>query len=471
MEKQYDIVIIGAGSAGLTAAGLAKQIGVQVALLENDKIGGDCTWTGCIPSKTLLHTTRVINQIQNAEKYGLPKVDAPLDYQSVMSHVRTVVETVYKEESPEKLRDAGIDVFFGDPRFLDPHTVRIGETDIKGRSFLLCTGAHPAIPPVAGLNDVNYLTYVNIWDLKELPRRLLILGAGPIGCEMAQSFCRLGAEVTIIEGGDRLLPRDEPEVSELIYRLYTSEKINLNFNNMVENIWEDSKGIHLIAGGKDFLGDNLLVATGRRPNVENLGLDKAGIDYSVHGIKVDNFLSTSQRHIYAAGDCTGGYQFTHYAGWQAAMAVRNILLPGRTKGVSDKVPWTTFTEPEVAHIGLSEEQANKKFGDDVMVCRWPMDRVDRSLAENSAEGFMKLIHKRNGTILGVTIVAARAGEMIHEWIVALEKRMKVGDLSNIIHVYPTYSTASMQAAAEIRVSQLLEGTSGKVIRGLIHLMH
>ena len=214
----------------------------------------------------------------------------------------------------------------------------------------------------------------------------------------------------------------------------------------------------------------MLVAVGRRPNVDSLALDQAGVVYSARGIEVDDHLRTSQRHIYAAGDCTGSYQFTHYAGWQAAMAVRNALLPGATKGVSERVPWATFTDPEVAHAGLTEDQARERFGNAVMTCDWPMERVDRARAEGDLAGFLKLVHKKNGTLLGITIVAGQAGEMIHEWIIALERGLKIGDLAQIIHVYPTYSTASMQAAADIRVAQLLDSPSGKVIRRIAHLM-
>lgn len=470
MTEDYDIVIIGAGSAGLIAASLAKQFGVKVALLEKNRIGGDCAWTGCIPSKTLLKTARVVHQMRVAERYGLTAIEPAIDFKSVMSHVRDVVAQVYQHESPEALRANGIDVYLGDTKFLDSHTVAVGESRVTGRHFLLATGAHPAIPPISGLDGVDYLTYAGIWDLEKLPQHLLVLGAGPIGCEMAQAFCRLGAGVTMIEGGDRVLPRDEPMASRVIAEVFTAEGINLRFNAMAERTWQDTDGIHLIAGGEEFAGDALLVAVGRRPNVNGLDLERAGVTYDARGIKVDDHLRTSQRHIYAAGDCTGGYQFTHYAGWQAAKAIRNALFPGRTKGVRARVPWTTFTDPEVAHIGLTEEQAKEKHGSRVMTCQWPMGRVDRALTEEDTTGFMKLIYKQNGALLGVTIVAARAGEMIHGWIIALERSIKVGDLANIIHVYPTYSTASMQASAEIRVSQLLSGTSGKLIRNLQSLI-
>ncbi len=317
---------------------------------------------------------------------------------------------------------------------------------------------------------MNYLTYESIWDLEILPRHLLVVGAGPIGCELAQAFRRLGARVTLLEGGERVLPHDEPAASQALAEAFTTEGIDLRFNVTVERTWQDGDGIHLLAGGDDLAGDALLVAVGRYPNMDGLDLDQAGVVYSARGIEVDDHLRTSQRHIYAAGDCVGSYQFTHYAGWQAAMAVRNALLPGATKGVRERVPWTTFTDPEVAHVGLTEEQAREKFGSVIMTCEWPMERVDRARAEGDTAGFLKLIHKKDDTLLGVTIVAGRAGEMIHEWIVAMEHGLKVGDLAQVIHVYPTYSTVSMQAAADIRVARLLGGMSGQLIRRLAHLM-
>lgn len=470
MNNGYDLVIIGAGSAGLTAAGFAVQLGARVAILDKHRIGGDCTWTGCVPSKTLLKVAKVAYLMRNANHYGLTPSEAVVDLKSVMSHVRNVIAQVYQHESPEALRANGIEVFLGDVRFLDPHTLIVGESTLTARHILLATGAHPFIPSITGLDDVEYLTYKNLWNLEILPGHLLVVGAGPIGCEIAQAFRRLGARVTLLEAGDRMLPRDGPAASKVLAEVFTTEGIDLRFNVTAERTWQDRNGIHLVADGRELVGDALLVAVGRQPNVDNLALDQAGVSYSAKGIGVDEHLRTSQRHIYAAGDCTGSYQFAHYAGWQAAMAVRNALLPGAAKGVSDRVPWTTFTDPEVAHVGLTEDEARKKFGSAVMTCEWPMEWVDRARTEGDTVGFLKLVHKKDGTLLGATIVAGRAGEMIHEWIVALEHGLKVGDLAQVIHVYPTYSVASMQAAADIRVARLLGGTSGRIIRGVAHLM-
>ena len=408
------------------------------------------------------------HQMRCGNHYGLTPVEPVVDLKSVMAHVQRVIAEVYQHESPEALRANGIDVFLGNARFLDSHTLTISEATLTARHILLATGAHPFIPPIAGLDSVDYLTYESLWSLEVLPRHLLVVGAGPIGCEIAQAFRRLGAGVTLIEAGERM--SDEPAVSQVIAKVFTAEGIDLRFNVMAERAWQDRDGIHLVTGSDEVVGDALLIAVGRRPNVDGLDLEPAGVTYSDQGIQVDDHLRTTQRHIYAAGDCTGSYQFTHYAGWQAFIAVRNALLPGATKGVTDRVPWAAFTDPEVAHVGLTEDEARQRFGDVVMTCQWPMEKVDRARTEGDTAGFLKVVHRKDGTLLGVTIVAGRAGEMIHEWIVAMEHGLKVGDLASVIHIYPTYSTASIQAAATIRVTKLLSGTSGKVIRGLTRLM-
>lgn len=470
IKGNYDLAIIGAGSGGLTAAAFAVQLGARVALLEKNRIGGDCTWTGCVPSKTLLKAAKVAHDMRNADRYGLNPTDPRVDLKSVMSHVKAVISDVYRNESPEALRADGIDVFLDSVTFTDPHTLAVGDSTLTADNILITTGANPFVPPIPGLESVHYITYIDIWDLDIMPQHLLVLGGGPIGCEMAQAFHRLGARVSIVEAEERLLPRDEPEASNVMADVFNDEGIDLHLNFKVERARQDASGIHLLAGGIELQGDALLIAIGRRPNVDGLSLENAGVAYNVKGINVDDHLRTSQKHIFAAGDCIGSYQFTHYAGWQAFMAVRNALLPGASKGVAERVPWTTFTDPEVAHVGMTEEQARNSYGDSVMTCEWPMSRVDRAQAEGDRDGFVKLVHKKDGTLLGTTIVAGRAGEMIHEWIIALEHDLKVGDIAGVIHVYPTYSTASMQAAAAIRVEQWLKSSSGQIIRGLARLM-
>jgi len=471
MNDTYDLAIIGGGAAGLIAAPFAVQLGARVAFIEKDRIGGDCTWTGCVPSKTLIKSARVAYQMRTANRFGLAPVDTAVDLKRVMEHVRSVIAEIYSHTTPEALRNQGIDVFPGEPHFINAHTISIGDQTLSANYVLICTGAHPFIPPITGLDKTSYLTYQNIWDLNVLPKHLVITGGGPIGCEIAQGFHRLGSRATLLEGGDKLLPHDDNDASKTLAEVFRNEGIDLRLQSSVERTWQDGNSIHLTAAGKEIVCDALLVAVGRRPNIDGLDMENAGVKYSKQGIQVDRNLRTSQTHIYAAGDCLGGFQFSHYAGWQGFIAVRNALLPGSSRGITNQVPWTTFTDPEVAHVGMTEEKARQKLGDDVFTNIWPMKKVDRALNEAEDTGFLKLIYRKDRKLLGVTIVAAEAGEMVNEWVVAMKHGFKVDELASVIHVYPTYSTASMQASAAILVKRLLGGLSGEVVKRLAHVKH
>jgi pyruvate/2-oxoglutarate dehydrogenase complex dihydrolipoamide dehydrogenase (E3) component len=471
MKDTYDLAIIGGGAAGLIAAPFAVQLGARVAFIEKDRIGGDCTWTGCVPSKTLIKSAKVAYQMRTADRFGLAPVDATVDLKQVMEHVRSVIAEIYSHTTPKSLRNQGMDVFLGEPHFIDAHTISVDGQPLSANYVLICTGAHPFIPSIAGLDKTSFLTYQNIWDLNVLPKHLVVIGGGPIGCEIAQGFHRLGSSVTLVEGGDMLLPKDDNDASKILAEVFQNEGIDLRLKSNVERTWQDGSSIHLTADGNEIVCDALLVAVGRRPNVDGLDLDKAGVKFGKQGIQVDRNLRTSQPHVYAAGDCLGGFQFSHYAGWQGFIAVRNTLLPSSSKGITDQVPWTTFTDPEVAHVGMTEEQARKKLGDDALTNTWPMKRVDRALNEAEDAGFLKLIYRKDRKLLGVTIVAAEAGEMINEWVVAMKHGFKVDELARVIHVYPTYSTASMQASAAVLVKSLLGGLSGEVIKRLAHVRH
>ena len=451
----------------MTAADFAVQLGTRVALVEKDRLGGDCTWTGCVPSKTLLKAAKVAHQMRTAGRYGLPTDPFTVDLAQVMSHVRSVIDEIYEEEDPKALREKGIDVFLSAARFTGPHTIAVGDDQLAASHVLIATGARPFLPPIDGIDTINALTSDTIWALDQLPEHLVVVGAGPVGCEMAQAFRRLGTRVTLLSSHDQILPRDDPAAAQVLARVFATEGVDVRLNARAERVWKDEDGIHVIAGGDDIVGDRLFFATGRRPNVDGLGLDSAGVDYTAQGIEVDNHLRTSQHHIYAAGDCLGGYQFTHYAGWQAFVAVRNALLPGASTGITNRVPWTTFTDPEVAQVGLTETQAREQRGDDVMTCQRQMAQSDRARTEHATDGFVKLVHKSDGTLLGATIVAERAGEMLHEWIVALENDLKIGDVADLIHVYPTYATANQLVAAAIRVEQVLNNPLVRLARKVL----
>ena len=470
MSEAYDLVVIGGGSAGLTASDFAAKLGLRVALVEKDRLGGDCTWTGCVPSKTLLNIADSVHQMTEASSLGMGGRQRPeIDLKKVMSRVSRAVEQVYSREAPDILETKNIRVIQEEARFVDPHTLAAGDTQITARRFLIATGARPFIPPIPGLDDTGYLTYQSVWDLEELPASLVVMGAGPIGCELAQAFCRLGSRVTLVEGADRILLHDEPEAGQALAQRLTQEGVDLRLGKMVERVAQNGRGVKVDLGGEELAGEALLVAVGRRPNIDGLALNQAKVAFGPQGIGVDRRLRTSQKHIYAAGDCAGSHQFTHYAGWQGFMAVRNAFLPGSARAVLDSVPWTTFTDPEVAHAGLTEAEAQKRFGGALEVSTWPMARVDRTATAGGGSGFIKVIHKKNGAILGATVVSPRAGEMIHEWTLAIDNGIDMGAIAKSIHVYPTYSMGSMQLASQVWVDQLLSGVLGRLVKGLARL--
>ena len=462
-ESNYDLVIIGAGSGGLIAADFAVRLGARVALVEKSRIGGDCTWTGCVPSKALLKAAKVAHAVRTACHYGIITGPPGTDMGKVRDYVVAAVQQVYRFESPEELQQKGIDVLLGTARFISQRSIEVGDHIVRSKKFLITTGARAVLPLIAGLSEVPFLTYEKIFENDRLPDKLVVIGGGPIGSELAQAYQRLGSHVTII--ADRLLPKEDQDVRELIGRVFESEGLRL-LNGRAKSVRSDGDGIVVSTDGEEVRGDMLLAASGRKPTVDGLDLEKAGVTYSKKGISVDERLRTNVKNIYAAGDVIGGQQFTHFAGWQAFQAVRNALLPASSSGFTDLVPRVTFTDPEVAQIGPTEGQARSKFGNNVKVCYTKMSHVDRAVCENDQDGFIKIISRGNGSILGATIVAARAGEGLSEIIVAIKQKMKVSDLAGAIHAYPTYSTGIQQLAADMTIEKLLSGTSGRIVRGL-----
>jgi len=463
----FDLVIIGAGSGGLTAAGFAAQLGAKVALIEKNRIGGDCTWTGCVPSKALLKAAKVAHQARTAARFGITVSQPVTDMVRVRDYLGEAIQQVYRFETPEELRAQGIEVIEGAARFVDANTVTAGESVIRSKSFLITTGARPRIPEIAGLRDVPFLTYEQIFDNDRLPRAMIVVGGGPLGMEIAQAYQRLGAQVTLV--ADRLLPRDEPEMGQLMQEILESEGVRF-LRGRATSVRQEGSEIVVTTDREEARGDLLLVATGRQPSVADLALENAGVEFTDAGIPADDQFRTNVKHIFAAGDVVGGYQFTHLAGWQAFQAARNALLPGSSSGRAEVVPWVTFTDPEAAHVGLTEEHARATLGDTVKTRRWEMSRTDRAICEDDGAGFLKIIAKKDGTIVGATAVSARAGEIIAEFAIAMRHNLKVGDLAGVIHPYPTYATAIQQLAGEMAVEELLSGASGRMIRGLSKMM-
>ncbi|MBI2252188.1 MAG: FAD-dependent oxidoreductase [Armatimonadetes bacterium] len=463
MIYDYDLIIIGAGSGGLTAANFAAKFGAKIALVEKHHIGGDCTWTGCVPSKALIKVAKVAHEARSASNYGIADSQPVVDMLKVREYIRQAIAHVYNHETPEELSRRGIEVISSEACFLNAHTIKAGKKTLSAKNFIITSGAYPVIPKVPGLKDVQFMTYEQIFDNDRLPQRMIVMGAGPIGMEIAQIYQRLGSQVTVI--GERMLPKDEPEVAEVMKKVFAREGIKFIWSRAT-GVRKDETEIIVTAKEQEVKGEILFIAVGRAPRVEGLNLEKAGVSYSSKGIQIDNSLRTTAKHIYAAGDCIGGYQFTHFAGWQAFQAVRNALLIGSSEGFTDVVPWTTFTDPEVAHVGLTEEQARKKFCGEVKITIWDVSRIDRAICENDKDAFLKIVHKNDGKLLGATIVASRAGEAITEFVLALKLNLKLSDLAGAIHVYPTYSTAIQELAAEITVEDFLSSLSCRIIRTL-----
>ena len=467
MTNNYDLVVIGAGSAGITAAQFAARLGVKVALVEKNRVGGDCTWTGCVPSKALLKAAKIAHAARTAHQYGIctngdtsPKADMA----QVQNYVQQAITRIYQHETPDHLTQDGIQIIHGAAHFLDAHNITVGEQTLRAKKFIIATGAHPIIPNIPGLSKIPYITYLQLFENSHLPERLVVIGAGPIGAEIAQAYQRLGSQVTLIDVD--LLPAEEPEVCQTMGRVFAKEGIRL-VKGLVTLVQQVDDEIVLHVDQQEIRGDMVLVAVGRRPVVGGLNLIAARVEHSPDGILVDKNLRTSVKHIYAVGDCVAGNeQFTHLAGWQGYKATRNALLPLNETGFTNVLPRTTFTDPEVAHVGQTEAEARQKFGDSLGVTLWGLDRVDRAVVENDNEGFIKVVHKKNGKILGATIVAERAGEMITEYALAIERGLKLMDLANVIHVYPSYSMGTMRLAARAATDQVMNNVTGTILRRL-----
>ncbi|VAW42245.1 Mercuric ion reductase [hydrothermal vent metagenome] len=464
-QNEYDLMVIGAGSGGLTAVEFAHKLGVRVALVEKHRLGGDCTWTGCVPSKALLHVAKVAHTARTAQAVGVSVGKPVVDMVQVRVTVQKAIADVYQHETPETLTAQGVDVFLGEAHFLDSHHVQVGESVLTAKKFVITTGAHPFIPPVPGLRDVPFLTYEQIFDNDRLPTHLLILGAGAVGVEIAQAYARLGAAVTLVDIA--FLPAEEGDVGQLLQTILAGEGVNFVAGlatavSHTHNSFQLSVENQTTGKTETIQGDMLLVATGRRPNVAGLDLEMAGVAYSSKGIQVDDTLTTNVAHIFAAGDCIGGAQFTHLAGWQAFTAVRNALLPGKSKGMPKVLPYTIFTEPEVAQVGLTAVAAQQQFGEGVTVLKQDLDRLDRAVVDQAQRGFIKIVVDENGRILGATIVAPRAGEMISEISLTMQHNIKLRGLADAMRPYPTYSMGTQLLAASQATDDFLNSIIGRL---------
>ncbi|MEM9116304.1 MAG: FAD-dependent oxidoreductase [Cyanobacteria bacterium P01_F01_bin.56] len=451
MAVDYDLVVIGGGSAGLVAASAGAQLNAKVALIEKEpRLGGDCLHYGCVPSKSLIHAARVAHDVKNAAIYGIETTIHDIHIREALGHVHRVIDTIQVHDSTERFESLGVEVIYGEGQFTDRETFAVNGRQLKARAYLIATGGRPGLPPISGLKEAGYLTNVNVFDITQQPNALAVIGAGPIGCELGQSFARLGSQVTMIASREHILPKEEPEAARVVQAQMEAEGIKvLTETRAQEVLVENGQKVIVTKAGDRITVDEILVAAGRVPNIETLNLQVAGVDVGKEGVLVNAKLQTTNPKIYAAGDVIGGYQFTHVAGYEGAVAMQNALIFPTKKADYRVIPWATFTEPELGRVGLTEEQARKRYGDDLMVLRHDFDHVDRALAEGAGIGFAKFITRKNGEILGAHIVGPAAGELIHEVVLAMSYKLKIGALKSIIHVYPTLAEINSKTALQL----------------------
>jgi pyruvate/2-oxoglutarate dehydrogenase complex dihydrolipoamide dehydrogenase (E3) component len=466
-----DICIIGGGSAGLAVAAGASQMGADVVLIEGRKMGGDCLNYGCVPSKSLLAAGKAAKLAERAARFGVG-LDAPrIDFRAVHDHVAGVIATIAPHDSVERFEGLGVRVIEAMARFVATDEVEAGAVRIRAKRFVVATGSSPFVPPIPGLDEVPYLTNETVFDLVDKPDHLIVIGGGPIGCELGQAFRHLGARVSIAEMAS-IMPKDDPELVDLLRTRLRADGVELFEQSTVAGVEKTQNGLAVrLQRGEEtqrIEGSHLLVAAGRRPAIDGLDLENAGIAHDRGGIKVDHRLRTSNRKVYAAGDVAGGFQFTHVAGYHAGIVIKNALFRLPAKTDDSAVPWVTYTEPELAHVGLTEEEA-RRTATDVRILRWPFSDNDRAQAERATEGLVKIVTSKRGKILGASILGAHAGELIQPWVLAISQGLKVSALATMIAPYPTLGEASKRAAGSFYTEALFSARTKRIVRFLLKL--
>ena len=449
---RYSLVVVGAGTAGLVAAHAAAALGAKVALIERDLLGGDCLNVGCVPSKAIIRTSRLYAEMRNAEQYGAhTPADIRVEFPAMMQRMRGIRARISRADSWRRLIAAGVDVFFGQACFTGTDALTVDGANLRFKKALIATGARPDTPAIPGLVEAGYLTNENVFDLTELPRRLLVIGGGPLGCELAQAFCRFGAQTIIVQSWPIFLPKEERDAAQLLSDAFARDGIEVRLNTKTVNVRVEGgqKLVDLVSDNykSTVVVDAILTGTGRVPNVDGLNLEAAGVDYdNTIGIRVDDFLQTSNRRIYGAGDACLEHKFSHTADASARIAVQNALFLVRQRLSALTIPWCTYTDPEIAHVGLYVREARER---DIPVKTFtiPMHDVDRAVADDEEAGFVKIhVKERTDRILGATIVARHAGEMINELTLAIVARIGLRTLARVIHAYPTQAEAIKKAA-------------------------
>jgi pyruvate/2-oxoglutarate dehydrogenase complex dihydrolipoamide dehydrogenase (E3) component len=465
----YDIGIIGGGAAGLTVASGAAQLGAKTLLVEKEKaLGGDCLHYGCVPSKTLIRSAQVYHLMKNSTAFGLPAIEIrPVDFQAVKKRIQSVIETIQKHDSEERFCSLGAKVQFGEPSFVDEHSVRLNGDTVSARNWVIATGSSPSVPAIEGLDKTPYITNKEIFYLDQLPSSMVILGAGPIAIEMAQAFCRLGTKVSVVQRSGQILTKEDKDMADEIMKVLGSEGVTFHLNASVLRVKDlgSEKEIVLKDGEGNPISlkaEKILVAMGRDPNVKALGLEGIGVEFDRKGIKVDDRMRTTQKHIYAAGDITGAYQFTHAAGYEGGIVVSNAIfhLPRRTNYTF--LPWCTYTDPELASIGMNEKRA-REAGIEYSVWTEAFKGNDRSLAEGEQTGEIKLLLDKSEKPLGVQILGPQAGELVSEWVAVLNGKVKLSTLAAAVHPYPTLGEINKRVAGTVLSQKIF---SERVRKGL-----
>lgn len=452
MAERFDLIIVGMGSGGMTAAEFAATLDLKVVIIERARVGGDCLWTGCVPSKALLASAKVAHTMRHAARYGLESHEPTIDTAKVWRRIRAVqAEIAQSEDNPERFEAMGITLIRGHAMLTGPNEVTVdNDLILEGRFIMLCTGSRPVEPELPGLQEAGFLTNETMFELDQPPRSIVVIGGGPVAVEMSQGMNRLGIRTTVLQLGTSILPADEPTLAALLARTLRAEGVDLRLHAEAIRVGSDahSKTVTALVNGHEehFSAEEILVAVGRRPNVDGLGLDALGIEVGLRGVPVDNRGRTTVKTVYAVGDVAGRWLFTHSAGYEGVRAVRDMFFPGKGH-VENLIPWCTFTDPELAHAGMTIAQAELAHGDDVDVWRQDLIHNDRARTDDATSGAVILVSSKQ-RIVGAHILAPAAGEMIHELALAIQQNLKIGDLASLVHVYPTFSTATGQLAAE-----------------------
>ena len=467
-QLKVDICVIGGGAGGLAVAAAAAQMGASVALIEKAKMGGDCLNYGCVPSKALLAAGHAAESVRRAIRFGVAGGQPAVDAKAVHGHVHGSIAALAPHDSQERFEGLGVKVIRAPARFTGRRQVEAGDFRVTARRLVVATGSSPFAPPISGLEGTPYFTNETIFDLGRIPNHLLIVGGGPIGMEMAQAFRRLGAEVTVLEMFT-IMPNDDPELVEVVRGRLAADGVDIREGVNIAGVEKAGDGVRMIMethGVETKVeGSHLLIAAGRRANVGGLDLEKAGIAYSPKGIEVDARLRTSNKKVFAIGDVAGGFQFTHVAEYHAGIVIRNALFRIPAKAKTGAVPWVTYTDPELAQVGLTEERAKERQGE-IRVLRWPFADTARARAEGETDGLVKAITSRKGRILGAGIAGPRAGELIHSWVLAMSNNLKIGALAGMIAPYPTFGEASKRAAGGFFTPLLFSERARKIVRVL-----